>query len=509
MELPETELISYLANVIAVARADGSVSAKEATAIERIRSDLGAKKSDLNKALKLVEGSVHNVAKIGRLSLQVSNLEAMIYVALIDGTLSECESNIVGEFAADIGLEQKQLDQIALETEAAISAEAVQTKCSSCSAIIPATAKFCPGCGAAVVSTPTPEAQASVYAIPQQGFAIEFSESTSLNFQTALDFAKTAPSFTSALKGNKCWYVAGWPSECFEAVSNLANLLSGLRNRRLFVDGAERAWDDVFQFTWCAHQREQAYRPVEYCFGIDEKRINPFGCKQIRMEWSEWSDWFSFGSFRSSGRKSTSPIWVFDKDRIRHQANTNMFKFRYCPHMRSALIEAVIDALPDEVDPANDADWEFKNSYEAVPGSVKIIEKSGDENSPYRSEREVFGVHPRGIGALERLMTLAFRKAGIAGLNVPELLKQGVSLPPPHVVEELHLAARSLVGTVGKPGQVDRATKSGAKSGQHAVQPPAPRKAAASEPPTAAHTRTSFQCVTFPLATSSQAKLGG
>jgi hypothetical protein len=417
------ELRDYLANVVAVALTDGSISPKEAAAIERIRADIKATKSDLNKATKLVEGGVHKVKKLGRFSAQISNLEAMIYVALVDGVLSEGESNIVGELAADIGLDQKQLDQITAETSAEIANDTIQVKCRSCAALISGGAKFCPSCGSPIPNSDAVEDQSSSYTIPQTGFAIEFGESNALNFQAALDHAKTSATFGSALKGNKCWYVAGWPKEAFDGVYKLANLLSGLRNRRLFLDGAEQPWDDVFQFSWCARQREQAYRPTEYCFGLDEKRLNPFGCKQLRMEWSGWSDWFSLGAFRNSGRKSGKPIWVFDKDKIRHQVNTNLFKFRFCPHLRAGLTESIIEALPDEVDPAADSDWEYKDSYDAVPGSVKIVENQGGEGFSMRVERDVFGVRPRGLNALRDILTLAFQNAGIEDLSVDDLVK--------------------------------------------------------------------------------------
>lgn len=415
--------VDYLANVVTVALADGAISPKEAAAIERVRGAIKATKTDLNKATKLVEGGVHKVRKFGKFSTQISNLEAMVYVALVDGVLSEGESDIIGELAADIGLEQKQLDQISTETSAEIANDMVQVKCPSCSALIAAEAKFCPSCGSPIPTSSHVETIGSSYTIPQTGFAIEFAESNALNFQAALDHAKTSATFGSALKGNKCWYVAGWPKEAFDGVYKLANLLSGLRNRRLFLDGAEQSWEDVFQFTWCARQREQAYRPTEYCFGLDEKRLNPFGCKQLRMEWAGWSDWFSLGTFRSSGRKSGKPVWIFDKDKIRHQVNTNLFRFRFCPHIRIGLIESIIEALPDEVDPAADSNWEYKDSYDAVPGSVKIVENQGGEGFSMRVEREVFGVRPRGLNALHDILTLAIQNAAIDDLNVDNLLK--------------------------------------------------------------------------------------
>ena len=52
MHLSEEDQISYLANAIFVAQADGAASPKAAAALEQIRASIGAKKSTYDLARK-------------------------------------------------------------------------------------------------------------------------------------------------------------------------------------------------------------------------------------------------------------------------------------------------------------------------------------------------------------------------------------------------------------------------------------------------------------------------
>jgi len=87
-------------------------------------------------------------------------------------------------------------------------------------------------------------------------------------------------------------------------VIKLAGLLSGLKNKKCYLDGEELDWDTLFGFVWCAGEREKAYRPIEYCFGKASKQLNPWGCIQAHMDWTEWANWFSYGRFEKQGSAS-------------------------------------------------------------------------------------------------------------------------------------------------------------------------------------------------------------
>lgn len=217
--------------------------------------------------------------------------------------------------------------------------------------------------------------------------------------------------------------MACWPDHDFSGVCELAQSLGSLRNKKVYHSGAEVAWNELFGFLWCAEQRKSAYRPVEYCFGKDAKRINPWGCRQAEMDWTEWSQWFSYGQFRQTDPSKKSVVWVFDKARIRHELMTNLHQYRYCPHMRTALMEAVLDAIPDEVQVTADGPWKYNRAYEQVPGSIKIVEIKRQNGFEYKDQYYADGVQPRGPQALSGILRKAFAAAGVTDITAIDLLK--------------------------------------------------------------------------------------
>ncbi len=210
------------------------------------------------------------------------------------------------------------------------------------------------------------------------------------------------------LKNKKNWYLVSIPTERFVDVSRMAKALSGIRNRGIYYDGQQLDWDEVFGFIWCANQRDRAYNAVEDCFGKDENRINPWGCKQARMDWTEWSSWFSLGHWEQSGLLNKRAVWVFDKDRIRHDLATNIHRFRFCPYLREKFIEAVVVSIPEKVEVKENGPWKFNAVYEETPGSIKVAQREGEGDFCYTREFYADGVRPRGLIPLEEILTRAF-----------------------------------------------------------------------------------------------------
>ncbi len=197
--------------------------------------------------------------------------------------------------------------------------------------------------------------------IPATGYAVEFCESTAAGFPRSAEIAKAAPTFTSCVRAGKTWYLAGWPGDRFEQVVSLAESLKGIRNRKVYL------------------------------------------------------------AFRKSGLLRNQVAWVFDKERIRHELNQNAHAVRFCPHLRPALISAVVDALPDEVTVAAKGPWKYKYSGEEVPGAIKVIEKEGDDEYAFTNEYWSDGVVPRGLDAARQILTKAFQQARITDVTVRQL----------------------------------------------------------------------------------------
>ncbi len=399
-----TEEMTLMANIIQVAHADGKLSGAEQALIESVRKELGIKRGDMSAAQKLVESGSYIMKPVGNFSTQVRNLEYALRVAYSDGDLGALENDMIMAFAAAIGLSQEQLER--MRTEAIARATTAGLRCASCGAENPTDSKFCSKCGSNL-SVADQEVQVK-YEIPCSGISIEFAESTGASFPKALELAKKASSFQQCIKNKKTWYMASFASGRITDATPLAEALCGLRNRSVFIDGEEQQWDEVFAFVWCSSQRDLAYRPVEYCFGKDENRINPWGCKQARMEWTEWANWFCYGQWEKSGFMGKKVQWRFNKDRIKHELSTNLFRFRYCPYLNTRLSELVLQGIPDVVVPGSDSDWDYHQNYTEVPGAIRVVRQERNSGMTFTTEFWADGVRPKGLKVLAEILVKAF-----------------------------------------------------------------------------------------------------
>ncbi len=406
-DLTDEEKLAYLGNLWLVARADKALSEREESVIAQVQKNLQAKRTLNAAAQKAVEAGGSSLKKVGTFASQVQNLEDMVSVALADSDLDQAEADVIASFCGLIGINQDQLDLITSQVSKRMKCLSATITCAKCGTQIDSAARFCPGCGAAVENR-APQSTALDFNIPAQGYAITFCESTAAGFAAALELAKQVGTVQSALRNKKTWYLVEIDRSRFVDVMRMARALSGIRNRAIYQDGQQMDWEEVFGFVWCANQRDQAYKPVEYCFGKDENRINPWGCKQARMDWTEWSNWFSFGRWERADALNRRNMWVFDKDRIRHDLATNLHRFRFCPYLHRRFIDAVVSAIPEKVEIVDDGPWKYNTTYQETPGSIKIVEKEGDGNFSYTREYYADGVRPRGLLPLRDILAKAF-----------------------------------------------------------------------------------------------------
>lgn len=400
--------VPFLANIALVARADGKLSPEELAQLEAIRKECGFKKGDFSAAIRLAESGKHTLTPVGTFADQVKNLESVLRVAYAVGDLDPAEVQLITDFCYRVGIHQEQLDKII--TEVLASLQHAGKLCPTCAAENTAESRFCTKCGTRLDASGQ-DIQVK-FDFPSKGLAIEFSESTAASFPKALALAQTTTGYQTCQKNKKTWHLATFPSGAFADALPLAGALSGIRNRALYIDGQEQQWDDVFGFVWCASQRASAYRPVEYCFGKDENRLNPWGCREARMEWTEWSDWFCYGRWEKSASVGSKFQWRFDKDRIRHELATRLHRCRFCPHMNANLPEAVLRYLPDVVVPEADKNWGYHQTYEEVPGSIKVVQKERSGGYIYSNDFWADGVQPKGVSVLADILAKAFRDLG-------------------------------------------------------------------------------------------------
>lgn len=262
-------------------------------------------------------------------------------------------------------------------------------------------ANFCQKCGSSLrqenkqpsISVESPRFEMKESRIPSSGITLEFPYSSSQSFDYAVEEAQKHPTFCQFGEGKKAIYRVTFSQEEMEATAELAEKLKGWRNRVVYVDGSKTAWDSVFSYTWCFSKKKASYKPEFYCYGYEnEWQYNIWGCINSQLFFRERDDWFCWGEFIDE-----NGTWRFDKDRIRHELEKNLYPYRFCPAFNEGRAEEVLDAFPPEVNPKKDKNWKFEERWgdDAGPGLVVTVDRFG-----FKEKLTIKGVCPNGYGAL-------------------------------------------------------------------------------------------------------------
>ncbi len=144
------ELVRYLANLIMVSKADGSMGEEEQEAIAWAFEEIHARETDFEEAKTITENGDYQATPAGRYSERIRNLEDMIFVALSDSALSEPEKVLIRSFAKAIGAKKGQIDTIVSEAITRFRTYKATIICPNCRYEIPAAWRFCSECGTAI-----------------------------------------------------------------------------------------------------------------------------------------------------------------------------------------------------------------------------------------------------------------------------------------------------------------------------------------------------------------------
>lgn len=279
-----------------------------------------------------------------------------------------------------------------------------QNVCQECNCININSAKFCQECGALLSNGLNVDPQLKVNKQskpgeidppPVNGITIEFRYSSAQTFELALECAKQFPTFQQYEEGKKAIYRVTFDPSNMASVLELVEYLKGWRRRVLYVNAEKVTWDSVFSFKWCYEKRMTSFKPEIYCFGYEhESEINIWGCIYAHMPFYEYTDWFCWGKWLN-----TMGDWQFDKERIRHELQKELFRYRFCPAMQSDLVEDALNILPEVVNPNKDKNWKFKWGGDNSSGLLVTINRYG-----VKEKRFAKGVSPNGPGALKEII---------------------------------------------------------------------------------------------------------
>jgi hypothetical protein len=209
---------------------------------------------------------------------------------------------------------------------------------------------------------------------PSEGITIEFPFSTAGSFDFAVQTAQNFPTYQQFGEKKKTLYRVNLDRIDMESAMDLVEHLKGWRKRVVYVNGEKVPWDSVFSFTWCFEKRKSSFKPDLYCFGYeDEWKINIWGCTNSGLPFTDNANWCEWGRWLNKRGD-----WEFDKDRIRHELQKNLYPYRFCPAIQLDLVQESLAAIPNKVNPSKNKNWTFVESWgEEIDGLVVTITRYG------------------------------------------------------------------------------------------------------------------------------------
>ncbi|SCY77587.1 zinc ribbon domain-containing protein [Desulfoluna spongiiphila] len=239
--------------------------------------------------------------------------------------------------------------------------------CDKCGAGINEGAKFCSQCG-----DPVTEADRVMSPIQQDHTAnveITFGQSSSSNFDKAIQICKNLPSYVVSGEGKQTKYKISLPITEVDLLINLYDLVGSWKSSQMLIAGQPASKKDLtYHGVGCYRNRQKAYKPDQYCFGERDYEANIWGCKKLNMPISQWGGgWLDYGKFDNSGK------WHFDKNRIKHDLEIAINDYGLCPVLNRQSVFETLEKLPDSINPKKDPKWDYRTSYEKVKGEYQDI----------------------------------------------------------------------------------------------------------------------------------------
>lgn len=296
--------------------------------------------------------------------------------------------------------------------------------CPSCSYSNEPNSKFCQECGRSLVAgkagssgerrseplkpvSPVLVQEEEVPEPSKEWLTLQFGYSGSVAFEDVIAKASEHPTFKKYREGKRAVYrlTADGPG-ALATVVPVARLVGAWKTRKVFVGGKETAWDEVFTFAWCFENRQKAYRPDHYCFGLEAggRSFDLWGCTQTAFMFFSAYEWGRWGKFVD--RHGT---WEFDKARFRHELGSRLYRVRFCPALDLSFVEEIFNAFPEKINPAFDKAWEHLTWHEPTPGCLEVkhsprSQSSGGITLSFETgPTYLVGVQPRGTAALAEI----------------------------------------------------------------------------------------------------------
>ncbi len=302
-------ILLHLANVLAIAEADGTFSAPENAAVGDIMARIRANDNDLAAARALLERDPpYRLQALPDPAENMRMIEDMVLMSLADGHVSPYESRPLDAFLSDLGFVQADMDMIV---------QRVRARLHNIPPPLPKT------------SSPPPlrrEGETRPSIPSERGSPAPHQPAAPKGY--ARPAPKQTPPSAPAKKIRQPPPVEAVPATELE-VERLAQPRA---------TGALEPTDTPISA--CARARTQSSFGACYCFGCPESPLNPWGCRLLDMAWTDDAPWLRFGAFHDDDS------FVFDREAIARHLRQRLATVADCPFLLAGFAEHALSALP-------------------------------------------------------------------------------------------------------------------------------------------------------------------
>lgn len=288
--------VIHLANVLAIAEADGTVVAAEEAVLRDVVKRLGATEADITAAYALLDHNPpYRLRAFPEPSARMAVVEDMVMMSMADGQISPHESRPLDAFLESLGYAQADIDMIVRR---------VRTRLAKISTVpLPQ-------------SVPPPPFKPPPFKPPSiKPPSIKPSHKVSVPAQTQAQAAEKP---------------AARPLPPDPRVDDTVDV------PEVEVEPADLT--PLWQA--CAHCRGKSPAGTSYCFGAPEGPLNPWGCRLTDMPWADDAPWLRLGRFRDS------TTFVFDRDAIATLLRQRLVVVSECPFLLPGFAYEALAALP-------------------------------------------------------------------------------------------------------------------------------------------------------------------
>lgn len=383
--LTPAQKVSYLANVLSIAKPEEQMGSSELAVLQEIIDRLDVDWNSLQEAKKLVAGGIYSLRLMREAGVRRDNIEDMIAISLADGSLSDDETNPIEKMSETLGFSQADMDMIVRRAELRVQKlkSAPVNKHNQPPPEPPKKQK-------PVQKTPPP---------PPQTY-------TSYKHRPQESSASTPPAPPPG-------YTNPYAASPYASGINTKEAATGPVPVPELPPGVEEPAVDHVEA--CISQRAASDHPGEYCFGLGSDCLNIWGCRLMNLDWKPGSDWLSLGKFRDDN------TFIFDRNAIKGVVEKHVEHVMKCPHLRIDYIEEVFSRLPARASASGR--WRYREGHSDDRRAVQISASSYMHGQHIISKKTVVGMDPDGPGEALKIIRRSLRKTHTTDVDASLLQK--------------------------------------------------------------------------------------